>query len=85
MDDILELLLDILFDGTLHAVESKKVPLLIRVLLGLVLAAIVLGISGLLIAAGVNSGNIAITILGIAFLCAALIYAYWKWRKRVRK
>ena len=85
MDDFLELLLDILVDGAMAAADSPRVPLWVRILLGAVLLALFLGISGLLMAAGIGTGRWGLTVLGVLFLAGAAVLVVHKLRRRKKK
>ena len=85
MDDFLDLLLDILVDGAVGAVDSPRVPLWARILLGAVLLALCLGLSGLLMAAGIGTGRWGLTVLGALFLAGTAVLAAHKLRRRKRK
>ena len=85
MDGLLEFLLDILVDGAIHAAEDRRVPLWVRILLGAVLLAFFLGISGLLMAAGISRGSWGLVALGVLFLGFTAGMAARKLRRRKRK
>lgn len=42
MEYIMELLFEIIFDGSIEAVSSKKVPLIIRIILGIIVGCFML-------------------------------------------
>ena len=85
MDGLLEFLLDIIVDGAMGAVDSPRVPLWARILLGAVLLAFFLGISGLLMAAGISRGSWGLVALGVLFLVFTAGMAARKLRRRKRK
>ena len=85
MDDFLDLLLDIIVDGAMGAVDSPRVPLWVRILLGAVLLAFFLGISGLLMAAGISTESWGLVALGVLFLVFTAGMAARKLRRRKRK
>ena len=85
MDDFLDLLLDILVDGAVGAVDSPRVPLWARILLGAVLLALCLGLSGLLMAAGIGTGRWGLTVLGALFLAGTAVLAAHKLRRRKKR
>ena len=85
MDDLLEFLLDILVDGAIHAAGDRRVPLWVRILLGAVLLAFFLGLSGLLMAAGFSTGSWGLVALGVLFLGFTAGMAAHKLRRRKRK
>ena len=85
MDDLLEFLLDILVDGAINAAEDRRVPLWVRILLTAVLLALFLGISGLLIAAGIGTGRWGLIVLGALFLACTAGMAVHKLRQRRKR
>ena len=85
MDDLLDLLLDILVDGAIGAAEDRRVPLWVRILLTAVLLALFLGVSGLLIAAGIGTGRWGLIVLGVLFLVFTAGMTAHKLRRRKRK
>ena len=85
MDDFLELLLEIIVDGAMGAAEDRRVPLWVRILLGAVLLALFLGISGLLIAAGIGTGRWGLIVLGALFLACTAGMAVHKLRQRRKR
>ena len=85
MDDFLDLLLDILVDGAVGAVDSPRVPLWARILLGAVLLALFLGLSGLLMAAGIGTGRWGLIVVGVLFLAGTAVLVGRRLRQRKRK
>ena len=85
MDDFLEFLLDIIVDGAIDAAEDRRVPLWVRILLTAVLLALFLGISGLLIAAGIGTGRWGLIVLGALFLACTAGMAVHKLRQRRKR
>ena len=85
MDDFLELLLEIIVDGAMGAAEDRRVPLWVRILLTAVLLALFLGISGLLIAAGIGTGRWGLIVLGALFLACTAGMAVHKLRQRRKR
>ena len=81
LDDIIEILLELIFDGMIDATGSKKVPMPIRIALGILLPAIVVGVCGLLLYIGINSGSILLIIISVVLLAAAAIWVYSKVKK----
>ena len=76
MSDLLEIVLEIVLEGALHGAASPRVPLVVRILLAAALAALWLGLSGLLLYVGMQSGSIPLMFLGgILLACGALLLA----------
>lgn len=71
MSDLLEIVLEIVLEGALHGASSRRVPLVVRALLAAVLAALWLGLSGLLLYVGMQSGSIPLMFCGGLFWPAA--------------
>ena len=64
MSDLLEIVLEIVLEGALHGAASPRVPLVVRILLAAALAALWLGLSGLLLYVGMQSGSIPLMFFG---------------------
>ena len=71
MSDLLEIVLEIVLEGALHGASSRRVPLVVRALLAAVLAALWLGLSGLLLYVGMQSGSIP----GLFLACGGILLA----------
>ena len=84
MDGLLDILLSILVDGA-AAAEDKRTPLWLRILLAAVLLAFFLGLSFLLIWAGVGTRNWLLAAVGALFLAGGTGLVLHKLRKRKRK
>lgn len=81
LDDIIEIILELVLDGMVSAAGSRKVPMPIRIGLGALLSAIVLGMFGLLLYVGISSGSILLIVLSIVLLAAAGIWITSKIKK----
>ena len=76
MSDLLEIVLEIVLEGALHGAASPRVPLVVRILLAAALAALWLGLSGLLLYVGMQSGSIPLMFLwGILLACGEILLA----------
>lgn len=76
MSDLLEIVLEIVLEGALHGASSSRVPLAVRALLAAVLASLWLGLSGLLLYVGIQSGSIPLMFLGgIILACGGILLA----------
>lgn len=71
MFHIIEIILEFIFLGTIDAMSSKRVPLILRVLVATVLLALYLGLFALLLAVGINTGSA--TLIVVAFVVLLLI------------
>lgn len=67
LDDILEFAADIIFDivleGAIDGVVSKKVPMVLRVILGVIVASLYIAIIGLLLYVGIKEDSVLFTLL----------------------
>ena len=82
MSDLLEIVLEIVLEGALHGASSRRVPLVVRALLAAALAALWLGLSGLLLYVGMQSGSIPLMFCGGLFLASGGILLADKIRRR---
>ena len=75
LDDLIELVLEILFDGAIEAAGCRKVPLAARIALGGGVVLFVLAVAGLVLWAGMDTGNwglIALALVLLAFFAAII-------------
>ena len=72
VDDILELVLDLLFDGTTALADAQKVPLAGRALLYVLLTAALMGIAAYLAWQGVQESSILL-LLASGMLIGSLV------------
>ena len=73
VDDILELVLDLLFDGTTALADAQKVPLALRALLYVLLTAALMGIAAYLAWQGVQENSILLLLLASGILIGSLV------------
>ena len=82
VDDILELVLDLLFDGTTALADAQKVPLAVRALLYILLTAALMGIAAYLAWQGVQENSILLLLLASGMLIGSLVLlavnAHWE-------
>lgn len=71
MFHIIEIILEFIFLGTIDAMSSKRIPLILRVLVATVLLALYLGLFALLLVIGINTGSAPLVV--IAFVVLLLI------------
>lgn len=82
---ILEILLDGIVEGVLDGMESKKVPMPLRILLAVVLFALLIGLGVIFFALGMAcDSRIVWIVLGVVFV-GLLGGLTWKVRKVFRK
>lgn len=82
MNSLLELVLEIVMEGAIGAAGSRQVPLPVRLALGGLLLALLLGLSGLLVWVGLDTGRWSLAVLGIALLLGGLFRARTAVRRR---
>ncbi len=70
-DDILELILELILDGSIEAADNKRVPMPVRIILAMFLIAVFFGVCVLLIIIGIEEENTALKVLGM-FMAAAI-------------
>ena len=69
----------------MDAVDSPRVPLWARILLGVVLLAFLLGISLLVIWVGIRTGRWGLIVVGVLFLAGTAVLVGRRLRQRKRK
>ena len=84
MDDLLDLVLGILFEGALEAAGSRRVPLPVRVALWGVVLAFMAGIVGLVAWVGVETGRPGLLVLSAA-MAAGFALMLWALRRQNRE
>lgn len=83
MDDVIELILELVFDGVIEATGSKKVPLPIRIALAAVIVAFIGGICALLIIVGADSGSMGMILVAVVLLVIFVGFAVYKIKTRI--
>lgn len=78
----MELILEILVEGALTGAVDKKVPLPLRILLGLILLGFFGGTIGLLCWVGIASGKWQLTGLGVFLLACCIFWVRNAWKSR---
>ena len=75
MDNLIEILLDLIVNGSIEMLPNKKVPKIIRIIISLILISIILGIIilGIVLLKGSLLGGILIIIVGVLLLIGILI------------
>ncbi len=84
MDDLLDLVLGILFEGALEAAGSRRVPLPVRVALWVVVLAFMAGIVGLVAWVGAEKGRPGLLVLSAA-MAAGFALMLWALRRQHRE
>ncbi len=78
LDDLIEIILEFFFDIAIETFDNKKVPRFVRVLSAVVILAVLLGACGLLIGAGINTGESVLIILGVGLLVGFAAFAIYR-------
>ena len=81
LDDFIELILELILEGAVEATGSKKVPILVRIILAAMILALIFGVCGLLIYIGVDTGNMGLMVLGATIAVVFIVLAIVKIRK----
>lgn len=73
MDDLLEVILEIVPDGTIEAASSRKVPLPLRILLGAFVWVFLLIICGVMVKIGIEQHSVILVGLSVLIF---VVYVY---------
>ena len=84
MELILEILFDLIVEGSLEAVGEKKVPLVLRILAAAVLLVVFGGLVGVLLYLGISEKNWIVAALGVV-IALMIGLAVWKTVKKHRR
>lgn len=84
LDDILGIVFELILDGVVEAINWKKVPMPVRVILSVVILVLVLGVCGFLIGNGINTGKVALIILGVVLLIVFTALAIYEIKQQDR-
>ena len=84
MEIILDILFDLIVEGSIGAVGDKKVPLAVRILAAVFLTVIFGGLVGVLVYIGIDEKNWIILIIGVV-IALAVIGAVWQTVRKHRK
>lgn len=68
MEMIFEILLDLIIDGSLQAVQDKKTPLFLRIAAAAVLLTVYGGFVGFILYLGIHNKNVLLIIFSIGLL-----------------
>ncbi|MBR6613757.1 MAG: hypothetical protein IKK84_03220 [Clostridia bacterium] len=85
MEDLIEFLIELVFEAGVEASENKKVPKALRVLLAIIIILLYLLSAGLILLVGVLMleetilGGIAMLVLGLVILVALFVKMYKKY------
>lgn len=84
MEFIMEILIEIIFEGALESITEKKIPMFFRVMAAVFLLAVYIGLGGILLYIGIiNKSGIVIGIaIGLLLLVAVVAVRKYKEIKR---
>lgn len=82
LDDLIELALELIFEGAVEAADARRKPLHARLALAGVLLVLFAGVSGLLVWAGITSQSWPLIALGAALLALGAGLIVWLVHKR---
>lgn len=68
LDDLIELALELIFEGTMESVHARRKPLYARLALAGILLALFAGVTGLMVWAGISIQSWPLIALGAALL-----------------
>ena len=80
---ILEFIINIIFDGTFEMANSKKVPMLLRIIFAVVLIALYLSVFGALLWCGIISKSIPVTLLVVIAFAVITVLLAKEFKKRL--
>lgn len=75
------MILELILDGAIEVAGNKRVPMPVRILLAAMILVLVIGVCGLLIYIGVDTGNAGLMVLGTAIVVVFIVLAIVKIRK----
>ena len=84
MEIILDILFDLIVEGSIGAVGDKKVPLALRILAAVFLTVIFGGLVGVLVYIGIDEKNWIVLIIGVV-IALAVVGAVWQTMRKHRK
>lgn len=74
MEFIMELLMEIIFEGAVESITERKIPVFFRVLIAVILLSFYLGLVGILMYIGIRDGSgIMIGVAGFILLAVAVV------------
>lgn len=85
LDVIVEIILDIVWEGAMEAAGSKKVPMPVRIILASVILIFMLCMVALVLWIGVSNQSVILTLIAIAMLVGFAYLCFSKVRQFKRK
>ena len=84
MEILLEVILDIVLEGSIEIASDKKVPLPIQIVGTIIIAMVYFGILGSLLYLGIHNNSWIILLIDGCFLLLT-VFAVWKGYKRYKR
>lgn len=81
MFHIIEIILEVIFLGSIDAMSSKRVPMILRVFAATVLLAIYFGLFTLLLVVGINTGSTMLIVVAFVVLILSAVLVIPKIRQ----
>ena len=82
MEFIMEIILDLILEGSVEAASSKKVPLPVRILASVILLAVYGGLIGFLVYIGIHEKIWLVLVLAAVILIITVLAFYHVYKKR---
>jgi len=82
LDDLIELALELIFEGSMESVHARRKPLYARLALAGILLVLFAGVTGLLVWAGITAQSWLLIALGAALLALGAGLIVWLVHKR---
>ena len=84
MDFLVETIVEIVFEGCVSILYEKKVPLIIRLIVGFLVCACYVGVIGAIMYVAINNKSIVLFVVAI-LLTVIVVYAFLKNYRKIKK
>ncbi len=81
IETLVEMVVEIILDGTWELMTVKKIPMFIRVLVAGLLLALYIGFGGILIYIGIKNNSMVVTVCAVVLLVVAWVVAVRKYKE----
>lgn len=81
IETLVEMVVEIIFDGTLELVTAKRIPMFIRVFVAGLLLAFYIGFGGILIYIGIKNNSMVVTVCAVVLMVVAWVVAVRKYKE----
>lgn len=85
MELIMEILIEIIFEGALESVTEKKFPIFFRVMAAVLLLTVYIGLTGILLYIGINNKSRIVIGIAIALFLTVAIVVVKKYKEINKK